>query len=280
MGVDRVELWYTEYQTPGVGITCKTIKTCHIEKTEFQEMALIETEQFGKMLVLDGTVQTTIEDEFVYHEMITHIPLFTHQNPRRALVIGGGDGGAIREIIKHPSIEKAVLVEIDARVVEVSRKYLPEISCALDDSRVEIVIADGIKYVQEHKNEFDVIMVDSTDPVGPAVGLFARNFYKSIYESLREDGIFVAQTESPFYHKQLIRSVFSDVRSIFPVTRLYTCAIPTYPSGYWSFTMGSKKYDPLETDITNIPDVGTKYYWAGIHKSVFALPKFVADIIS
>ena len=274
-----MELWYTEYQTPGVGITCKITKTYHTEKTEYQEMALIETEQFGRMLVLDGTVQTTIEDEFVYHEMITHVPLSTHKNPKKALVIGGGDGGTIREIIKHPTIEKAVLCEIDGRVVEISKKYLPEISCALDDKRVEVRIADGIKYVNEHKNEFDIIIVDSTDPVGPAVGLFAVDFYKAIHESLKEDGIFVAQTESPFFHKDLIRNVFKDVKSLFPITRLYTCAIPTYPSGYWSFTMGSKQYDPLETDVDKIPSLDTKYYCPQIHKAVFALPKFAADLV-
>lgn len=274
-----MELWFTEFQTSGVGITCKTMKTYHTEKTQYQDIALIETEQFGRMLVLDGTVQTTIEDEFVYHEMITHIPLFTHKNPKKVLVIGGGDGGAMREIIKHPGIEKAVLVEIDDRVVEISKQYLPEISCALGDKRVEVNIADGIKYVQEHKNEFDVIMVDSTDPVGPAAGLFAIDFYRSIYESLKEDGIFVAQTESPFFHRELIKNVFNDVKSLFPITRLYTCAIPTYPSGFWSFTMGSKKYDPLETDISRIQDINTKYYCADIHKAVFALPKFVADLL-
>ncbi|AEV68139.1 polyamine aminopropyltransferase [Acetivibrio clariflavus] len=274
-----MELWYTEFQTPNVGITCKTKKTYHTEKTEFQDLALIETEQFGRMLVLDGTVQTTIEDEFVYHEMISHVPLFTHQNPKKVLVIGGGDGGAIREIIKHPSVEKAVLCEIDRRVIEVSKEYLPEISCALNDKKVEVLVADGIKYVKENKGEFDVILVDSTDPVGPAVGLFAVDFYRSIYEALKEDGIFVAQTESPFFHKDLIKSVYRDVSSIFPITRLYTCAIPTYPSGYWSFTMGSKKYDPLETDISKIPDLDTKYYCPQIHKAVFALPKFVADLV-
>lgn len=274
-----MELWYTEFQTPGVGITCKTTKTYHTEKTEYQEMALIETEQFGRMLVLDGTVQTTIADEFVYHEMITHVPLFTHKNPKNVLVIGGGDGGAIREIIKHPSVEKAVLVEIDGRVIEISKKYLPEISCALSDSKVEVVVDDGIKYVKEHKNDFDVVMVDSTDPVGPAVGLFAVDFYRSIYECLKEDGIFVAQTESPFFHKDLIRGVYNDVKSVFPIARLYICSIPTYPSGLWSFTMGSKKYDPLETDVAALPSLDTKYYCPEVHKSAFGLPKFVADII-
>jgi spermidine synthase len=274
-----MELWYTEKQTPNVGITCKVSKTYHTEKTDYQDLALIETEQFGRMLVLDGTVQTTIKDEFVYHEMITHIPLFTHPNPKKVLVVGGGDGGAIREVLKHPTIEKAVLVEIDGSVVEVSKKYLPEISCALEDSRVEVVITDGIKYVQEHKNEFDLITVDSTDPVGPAVGLFALDFYKSIFEALKEDGIFVAQTESPFYNNDLISRVFKDIKSVFPITRLYLCSIPTYPSGLWSFTLGSKKYDPLEVDTGKIPELDTKYYSGRIHKSVFALPKFVEDLV-
>jgi spermidine synthase len=274
-----MELWYTEFQTDKVGITCKISKTNHTEKTDYQELAVIETEQFGRMLVLDGTVQTTIEDEFVYHEMITHVPLFTHKNPKKALVIGGGDGGTIREIIKHPTIEKAVLVEIDRRVVEVSKQYLPEISCALDNEKVEVKITDGIKYVKEHKNEFDVIAVDSTDPVGPAAGLFVLDFYKAVYESLREDGIFVEQTESPFFHKELIRDTYKNVSSVFPIARLYTCAIPTYPSGYWSFTMGSKKYDPLKTDVSAITPIDTKYYCPEVHKSAFALPKFVADLI-
>ncbi len=274
-----MELWFTEKQTPNVGITCKVNKTYHTEKTEYQEMALIDTEQFGRMLVLDGTVQTTVKDEFVYHEMITHVPLFTHPNPKKVLVVGGGDGGAIREVLKHPSVEKVVLVEIDGSVVEVSKKYLPEISCALEDERAEVVIADGIQYVRDHAGEFDVITVDSTDPVGPAVGLFALDFYKSIYDALKEDGIFVAQTESPFFNDDLIKRVYKDIASVFPIARLYLCAIPTYPSGLWSFTMGSKKHDPLETNIADIPELNTKYYSGRIHHSIFALPRFVEDLL-
>ncbi len=274
-----MELWYTEKQTPNVGITCKVNKTCHREKTPYQDLAVIDTEQFGRMLVLDGVVQTSVADEFVYHEMITHVPLFTHPNPKKALVVGGGDGGSIREILKHPTIEKAVLVEIDQAVVEASKKYLPEISVGLSDSKVEVNIADGIEYVKQHKNEFDLIVVDSTDPVGPAVGLFSLDFYQSIFEALKEDGIFVAQTESPFYEKELIKKVYNDVKSIFPITRLYLCSIPTYPSGLWTFTLGSKKYDPVEVDVEKIPELDTKYYSGRIHKAAFALPKFVEDII-
>jgi len=274
-----MKLWFTEYQTPDLGITLKVEKTYCSEQTEFQKLDLVETAEYGRMLVLDGAVQTTIKDEFVYHEMITHVPLFTHKNPKSVLIVGGGDGGVVREAIKHPSVEKVVLVEIDGKVVEVSKKYLPEISCALEDKKVEVVIDDGIKYVAEHKNQFDVIMVDSTDPVGPAVGLFAIDFYKSINECLREDGILVAQTESPFLNKDLIRNVYKDIKSVFPITRLYTCAIPTYPSGYWSFMMGSKKYDPIETDISKIPELDTKYYSAELHKAAFALPKLAAELV-
>jgi spermidine synthase len=275
-----MELWYTEFQTQNVGITCKTKRTLHVEKTEYQELSVIETEQFGRMLVLDGTVQTTIEDEYIYHEMITHIPLFTHKNPKKVLVVGGGDGGAIREILKHPSVEKAILVEIDRRVTEIAKEYLPEISCALEDERVEVIFADGIKYVRQHTNEFDVIIVDSTDPVGPAIGLFGVDFYRDIYNSLKEDGIFVAQTESPFFHKDLIKNANKNIRAVFPIARLYTCAIPTYPSGYWSFSMGSKKYDPLETNVSAIAKINTRYYCPEIHKASFALPKFVSDLIN
>lgn len=214
-----MEMWFTEKQTEDLEITCRIVKTLHIEKTKYQELALIETPQFGRMLVLDGAIQTTEKDEFVYHEMITHVPLFTHPNPENVLVIGGGDGGTIREILKHSSVNKAVLVEIDERVVEISKKFLPTISNALDDPRAKVVIEDGIKYVKENKNQFDVIIIDSTDPVGPAVGLFAVDFYRAVHEALRDGGIIVAQTESPFYNQELISKVYKNIRSIFPITR-------------------------------------------------------------
>ena len=274
-----MELWFTEYQTKNVGISLKVKSTIYKEETEYQKMSLLETEQFGKTLILDGAIQTTEKDEFVYHEMITHVPLFTHPNPEKVLVIGGGDGGTVREILKHTSVEKAVLVEIDKRVVEISKEFLPEISCALDDKRLEIKVTDGIKYVNDHKNEFDVIIVDSTDPVGPAVGLFENRFYKSVHEALKEDGIFVAQTESPFFYESLINKITNDISSVFKICRLYTCAIPSYPGGFWSFTMGSKMNDPYTVDVSKIPDLDTKYYNAGIHKACFVLPNFVKDMV-
>ncbi|MCM8900860.1 polyamine aminopropyltransferase [Caldicoprobacter algeriensis] len=274
-----MELWYTEKQTPNVGITCKTISTLVVEKTNYQELAIIDTVQYGRMLVLDGMVQTTVKDEFVYHEMITHIPLFTHPNPKTVAVIGGGDGGTVREALKHPSVERVYLVEIDERVVENSKKYLPEISCGLSDPRCEVLFQDGIEFIAQHENSFDVVLVDSTEPIGPATGLFSKDFYSSIYRALKEDGLFVAQTESPFFNAQLIRSVYASIKQIFPVTRLYLASIPTYPSGLWSFTLGSKRYDPLEVDEEKILEIDTKYYSPEIHKSVFKLPRFVKNLL-
>ncbi|WP_274377139.1 polyamine aminopropyltransferase [Desulfofalx alkaliphila] len=272
-------LWATEDQTPTMRISLQAIRTLHTEQTPFQHLALVDTFEFGRVLFLDGIIQTTIKDEFVYHEMITHPALNTHGNPKKALVIGGGDGGSIREIIKYPTIEKATLVEIDARVVENARRYLPEISSGLDDPRVEVRYEDGVKHVQQHKNTYDVICVDSPDPIGPAVGLFAKDFYQNIYNSLTDDGIFVAQTESPWFNKELIGRVYKDIASIFPITRLMLAFIPSYPGGMWTFTMGSKKHDPLDFVESNFPGYPTRYYTPQVHKAAFVLPPFVQDII-
>lgn len=273
-----MELWYTEKQTEAFGITAKIKETLVREQTEFQDLAIIDTEEFGRMLVLDGMVMTTVKDEFVYHEMVAHPALFTHPNPRKVLVVGGGDGGVIREIMKHPKVEKAVLVDIDGKVIEYSKKFLPEIAGELDNPRVEVHVNDGYMHIHEHKNEYDVIMVDSTEPVGPAVELFSRGFYQAIYESLHEDGIFVAQTDNPWFKADLIQSVNRDVKEIFPIVRVYGANIPTYPSGLWTFTIGSKTYDPLEVDETAIPEIETKYYTPKLHKAAFVLPKFVEDL--
>jgi spermidine synthase len=273
-----VELWYTEKQTQDFGITAKINETLVTEKTEFQDLAIIDTREFGRMLVLDGMVMTTIKDEFVYHEMVAHPVLFTHPNPRHVLVVGGGDGGVIREVLKHPNVDKAVLVEIDGKVIEYSKRFLPEIAGSLEAPRVEVLVDDGYMHIHRNKNRYDVIMVDSTEPVGPAAPLFERGFYQGIFEALKEDGMFVAQTDNPWFKADLIRKVNRDVREIFPIVRVYCANIPTYPSGLWTFTMGSKKYDPLQVDDLAIPDIPTKYYTPRLHKAAFVLPRFVEEI--
>lgn len=277
--VINMELWYTEKQTPVFGITAKIRETLVTEKTEFQDLAMIDTEEFGRMLVLDGMVMTTVKDEFVYHEMVAHPALNTHPNPKHVLVVGGGDGGVIREVLKHPEVEKAVLVEIDGKVIEYSKKYLPEIAGELDNPRVEVLVNDGYMHIIESKNKYDVIMVDSTEPVGPAAPLFERGFYQGIYEALKEDGIFVAQTDNPWFKADLIQQVNKDVKEIFPIVHVYGANIPTYPSGLWTFTMGSKVHDPLQVDETTIPEMeSNKYYTPRLHKAAFVLPKFVEDL--
>ncbi|MFF2484223.1 polyamine aminopropyltransferase [Paenibacillus sp. NPDC058071] len=274
-----MEMWFTEKQTESFGITAKITKTYVNEQTDFQQLDMIETEEFGTMLVLDGMVMTTVKDEFVYHEMVAHPVLSTHPNPENVLIVGGGDGGVVREVMKHPKVKKAVLVDIDGKVIEYSKKYLPTIACELDNPRVEVLVNDGFMHIHDHKNEYDVIMVDSTEPVGPAANLFTRGFYQGIYESLKEDGIFVAQTDNPWFKADLIQSVNKDVKEVFPIVRVYGANIPTYPSGLWTFTLGSKKYDPLEVAESEIPELETKYYTPRLHKAAFVLPKFVEDLL-
>ncbi|APC09022.1 polyamine aminopropyltransferase [Neomoorella thermoacetica] len=272
-------IWFSELQTPDLAISVRLNQTLHHEKTPYQELAVVDTEAYGRMLLLDNIIQTTVKDEFFYHEMIAHVPLNTHPNPRTALVIGGGDGGVVREIVKHPSIEKVTLVEIDARVVANAREYLPEIACGLDDARVEIRFEDGIEHVRQRENTYDVIIVDSTDPIGPAVGLFSAEFYRNVYRALKADGVFVAQTESPIFNSRLIRRIQRDLKEIFPIARLYLTTVPTYPGGLWAFSLGSKKYDPLEVDWRQAPQVATRYYTPAIHQAAFSLPPFVQEFL-
>ncbi|MCY0909801.1 MAG: polyamine aminopropyltransferase [Sulfobacillus thermotolerans] len=266
--------WFTELQTQAVSLGLKVSRVLWHEQTPYQELAVLDTVPFGRMLVLDGAIQTTIQDEFVYHEMITHVPLTLHPQPRKVAVIGGGDGGAIREILKHPSVEEAHLIEIDEKVVEASKRFLPEISEALEDERAHVHFTDGIRWVQEAR-DFDLIIVDSTDPVGPAEGLFVPEFYRSIYDALSENGIMVAQSESPFLQPQIIQRVMTGVSQSFPVTRLYLAAIPTYPSGLWSFTLGSKETLGTPRSVS----FPTRYWTPEIQRSCFALPRFVEDLI-
>jgi len=222
---------------------------------------------------------TSVRDEFVYHEMVIHPALNTHPDPRRVLIVGGGDGGAIREALRHPKVEQVVLVEIDGRVIEQSKRHLPEIAGMLDHPKVEVIVGDGYLHIHEQKNAYDVIVVDSTEPVGPAVELFTRGFYQGIHDALREDGMFVAQTDNPWFKADLIRRVYREVKEIFPIVRVYGANIPTYPSGWWTFTLGSKKYDPLLVDESDIPEMDTKYYTPKLHKAAFVLPRFVEDLL-
>ncbi|MBW8005622.1 MAG: polyamine aminopropyltransferase [candidate division NC10 bacterium] len=265
--------WFTEKQTENLELNLRVRESLLVERTPFQQLAVLDTYLYGRMLVLDGAVQTTEEDEFVYHEMITHVPLITHPQPQEVLVIGGGDGGTVREIVKHPEVKRVRLVEIDERVVAAARQFLPGLSQGLDDPRAEVIITDGAEYVRAMRGACDVIIVDSTDPVGPAVKLFEADFYRAVYDALTPEGLFVAQSKSPYLDRALIRNLLDIIRSLFPVTLLYTAAIPTYPSGFWSFVLGSKMHHPLTFDERRAEKLDTRYYSPEIHRAAFILPR-------
>lgn len=273
--------WLNEKHTDAYNVNWKFTETLYTDQTDYQHLAIINTVEFGRALVLDGIVQTTEKDEFVYHEMIVHPAMMSHPNPQKVLVIGGGDGGTIREAVKYDSVQQADLVEIDEKVIWASRKYLPEISCALNDKKVRILVEDGINFVKNKKDYYDVIIVDSSDPIGPAVGLFNRDFYEGVYDALKEDGILVAQTESPLFNKQLLSDVHKIISDLFPVTRAYLTAIATYIGGFWSFTIGSKKYDPVEItpSIERLGEMNLKCYNEEIHRGCFALPNYIKEML-
>lgn len=272
-----MDLWISELQTPCLKISCLTTQTLRQEKTPFQELVVVVTEPFGRMLLLDGAIQTTEKDEFVYHEMITQVAINSHPHPDQVLIIGGGDGGALRDVVKNPAVKKGTLVEIDQRVTQASRDFFPELSCSFSDPKAEVLIADGLAYIKEHKNSFDIVIVDSTDPVGPAVQLFSADFYQDVYDALKEDGMLVVQSESPFFNEDIINMAYGGISQAFPLTRLYLANVPTYPGGLWSFTLGSKKYDPEV--VLREDSLDWKYYTPEIHRAAFQLPPFVRNII-
>lgn len=269
--------WFTEYQTDSLSLGLRIEKILRAERTAFQDLLVAETETFGRLLALDGAVQTTDQDEFVYHEMITHVPLFMLDRPKKVAVIGGGDGGAIREILKHPSVEEAHLVEIDQAVVDVAREYFPAISSALNHPRAFVHYTDGIEWVKQAR-DFDLIVVDSTDPVGPAEGLFQSDFYQSIARALSPTGLLVAQSESPFLHRTLIQHMRDGMKTAFPEVQLYLAAIPTYPSGLWSFLMASQTV-PKPSARVDTERIETRYWTSAIQRAAFVLPKFVEDLM-
>lgn len=276
-----MELWLTEKQTENLTMSCRIRETLFNGQSDFQKVEVLDSFEFGRMLVLDGVFQTSIADEFIYHEMIAHVPLLTHPAPKRVLVIGGGDGGSVREVVRHAAVETVEMVEIDGMVVEVSKKFLPEISSAMQDKhpKLQLFIGDGIAHMKKIDNHFDVIIVDCSDPIGPGVGLFSREFYQDVYKALKPDGLFVQQTESPFYHQSLIARIHSDIRSFFPITKMYLANIPLYPGGLHSFTIGSKTYDPETVVVPDPLPFSTRYYNERLHRSSFVLPNFVQHLL-
>ncbi|HHV78870.1 MAG TPA: polyamine aminopropyltransferase [Firmicutes bacterium] len=269
-----MDVWFTENQGPGLRIGCQVKKVLASTKSAYQEIAVYETSSFGRLLALDDVIQTTERDEFAYHEMIVHVPMFVHGHPRRVLIIGGGDGGCVREVLKHPSVQLVKLIEIDPEVTRIAREFLPGISHSLSDNRVSLEFRNGIEYLRETDEQYDVIIVDCTDPVGPAVGLFSDEFYSDAFKALSDDGVFVEQTESPFYNLDLIERVQRDLKKHFPVVGLYLGAVPTYPGGLWSYSIATKGAELPGDPLIPLTFSG-KYYNAYVHRAAFVLPEFV-----
>ena len=279
-----MEMWFTEKHTPDVKFSIRVDRQLYTGQSEFQRIDVFESPEFGRFLTLDGYMMLTERDEFIYHEMIVHVPMAVHPAAKNVLVIGAGDGGVIRELCRYPEIEQIDMVEIDPLVVAVCREYLPQTACSLGDERVRIFYEDGLKFVRSKSNQYDLIIVDSTDPFGPGEGLFTKEFYGNCYKALNEDGVMVNQHESPFYADDAIACQRAHKRIVesFPISRVYQAHIPTYPSGHWLFGFASKKYHPLKdlkADQWKAREMKTRYYTAELHRGAFMLPAYVEEML-
>lgn len=250
-------------------------------QSRFQKIDVYDTVPFGKMLVHDEVIMLTEFDEAHYHEMIAHVALNVHDHPGRVLVIGGGDGGTLREVLKHKEIHTAHLCEIDGQVIEICKKHFPGLSCSFDDPRVKVFLEDGAEFVKKRENFYDIIIVDSSDPIGPAEVLFQEQFFKNMANALTHDGIVITQSESFQYHRHIIKNILSFSKKIFPHYFYYYTLVPTYPSGLIGFSFCSKKYHPIEDFHPVKADAltGLKYYNQEIHKAAFVLPQGFAEYL-
>ncbi len=242
-------------------------KVLYNGKSEFQKIMVFENPYFGRMLILDGIVQLSERDEFFYHEMLTHVVMNAHPNPRKIVVIGGGDGGTVREVLKHNCVEKVYFIEIDSKVIDIAKKYFPSVACSVDDPRVEIRNMDGADFIKKCSSEIDIVIVDSTDPIGFARSLYTKNFFKSIYNSLTGTGLFVTHSESLLLHKEIVIEVQETLKKVFPKVDVFTAPIATYPGNWWTFSVASKKFNPR--NIKRKSRFKTKYYSEEVHHYSF-----------
>lgn len=266
--------WFGEFQTQDVMLSMKYTKHIVHKKSKYQEIDLIENNTYGKILFIDKTFQLTEKDEFIYHEMLAHIPLFSIEKPETILIIGGGDGGLARECLKHNPNE-IYLVEIDEEVVNISKEYLPKLSSSFNDKRVKIMIEDGAEFVKNTDKKFDAVLIDSTDPVGPASILFEKEFYENVKKILKKNGIVGTQSGSPFLYPEHLKKAYFNMKNVFKFVDVYTATVPTYPGAIWSFTFGSEEKIERKREI----NVETRYYNKNIH-DFNCRPNFIKEIIN
>lgn len=279
-----MDLWFSEFHAPDVKHSLRVNRHLYSKKSEYQQIDIFDTPEFGRVLTLDGNVMLTERDEFIYDEMITHVPMSVHKNVKDVLVIGAGDGGVVKELTRYDSIKRIDLVEMDGEVIEACRKFLPENACRLDDSRVHIYFDNALRFIRRCTDEYDLIIVDSNDPFGPSEGYFTREFYGICYNALHEDGIMVNQQGSPFYKHdaEIMQRSHKRIVNTFPISRVYQAHIPTYAAGYWLFGFASKKYHPIDDfDATRWKslNLGTKYYTTKLHVGSFYLPAYLEKML-
>ncbi|MFA7672531.1 MAG: polyamine aminopropyltransferase [Clostridia bacterium] len=279
-----MEFWYNEKHTDNVILSIRVDKQLFTGHSNYQRIDVFESPEFGRFLTLDGYMMLTERDEFIYHEMITHVPMAVHPDAKKVLVIGGGDGGVLRELSKYTGIERIDIVEIDEMVVNVCKEYLKQTACGFDDPRVNVFYQDGMKFIRRHEDEYDIIIVDSTDPFGPGEGLFTKEFYGNCFKALKEDGVMVNQHESPFYKEDAaaMKRAHKRIYDSFPLCKVYQAHIPTYPSGHWLFGFASKKYHPvrdLDSKKWNALGIDTRYYNTNLHRGSFYLPIYVEEML-
>jgi len=279
-----MDLWFSEYHTKDVRFSIRVDKQLYSGASEFQRIDVFESPEFGRFLALDGYMMLTERDEFIYHEMMTHVPMAVHPCVRDVLIIGGGDGGAAHRLLGYPSIRSIDLVEIDRRVVEVCKEYFGFSRAGLEDERLNLHFEDGMRFVRSVEDAYDLIIVDSTDPFGPGEGLFTKEFYGNCFKALRADGVMVNQHESPFYRNDALAVQRAHQRIVqsFDISMVYQAHIPTYPSGHWLFGFSTKKYHPLR-DFDGVRwkafGIKARYYNTQLHVGAFALPNYVEDLL-
>ena len=281
-----LDLWFSEFHTDDAKFSIKVKEHILTEQTEFQRIDFFRSETFGTFFTIDGFIMVTEKDEFAYHDMICHPAFATNPEIKNVLIIGGGDGGTAREVSRYSTVEKIDMVEIDERVVRLCMQYLPQTSCVLEkDMRINLFFEDGVKFVKNARDgSYDLILVDSTDPIGPGEGLFTSEFYKDCYRILTENGILINQHESPYYDNDTreMRKAHWKIKNIFPIAKVYEFHIPTYPSGHWLFGFASKSLDPVDDfkpEEWKKFNLKTKYYNIELHKASFALPTYVKELL-
>lgn len=279
-----MEMWFHDEHTDNVKLAIRVDYQVFSAQSEIQRIDVLESKEFGKILVVDGDLMLTEKDEFIYHEMISHVPMAVHPQVEKILVIGGGDGGVVREVAKYDTVEQIDVVEADPLLVEVCRKYFPQMACSLNDPRVHIYHEDGLRFIRSKSDAYDLIIIDSPNPFGAGEGLFTKEFYGNCFNALHEDGIMINQHESPFYKEEAFQCQRMHKRIVesFPISRIYQAHIPSYPSGHWLFGFASKRYHPIQ-DMDGIQwklrGIQTKYYLPRLHEGVFALPAYVEELV-